>query len=78
MVRCKNFHCIYNQNTNCTSENILIDQYGVCAECVYSQKNLSPSPSPSTGKILVGPVSGNTNSSYANDAFMRKLKKIKK
>lgn len=77
-MRCKNFHCIYNQNTSCSSENILIDQYGVCADCVYSQKNLSPS----IGKILVGtvsiPVSGNTDSSDTNDAFMRKLKKIKK
>lgn len=85
-MRCKNFCCIYNQNASCTSENLLIDQYGTCADCVYPQKNIQPSPSPFTGKILVGavsiPVSGNTNFPAENNArleqFIRKLKKIKK
>ena len=83
---CKNFRCIYNQNANCTSENLLIDQFGACADCVYPQNDIPPSPSPPNGKIMVGsvsiPVSGNTNSHAENDErveqFIRKLKKIKK
>lgn len=79
-MRCKNFCCIYNQNASCTSENLLIDQYGTCADCVYPQKNIHPS-SPN-GKILVGAVSIPVSSPAENDQrveqFIRKLKKIKK
>lgn len=38
-MRCKNFRCIYNKNTRCTAGEILIDQFGKCADCVHPKGN---------------------------------------
>ena len=87
-MNCKNLRCIYNQDSACKADEIHLDQYGKCADCVYPEQNQQNTTESTTHKPIYAMPSPRLSPpfSYPPDKeedpelqrILKKYKKVKK